>query len=117
MAAGQRYPKSVRLRRRSEFLRVQQRGRRVHTPHFVVLLCPRGEGPAHLGVTVSRKVGGAVLRNRVKRLVREVFRRSRVGFPAGHDVVVVAKVGAADLSLAAALSELRSISVRGRRAP
>ena len=89
---AERFPRSVRLRRRSEFLEVQERGRRVHTPHFVVLFRARAGGGTgvRLGVTVSKKVGDAVRRNRVKRLVREAFRLDRVpdrvrGRPAGHE--------------------------------
>lgn len=107
----ERFPKSVRLRRRSEYLEIQARGRRVHTAHFVLLLCPRegAQGGARLGLTVSKKVGNAVRRNRVKRLVREAFRRGGTAFPAGHDVVVVAKNGAADLGARAVRAELGSL--------
>ena len=112
---AERFPRSVRLRRRSEFLEVQERGRRVHTPHFVVLFRARAGGGAgvRLGVTVSKKVGDAVRRNRVKRLVREAFRRGKTSFPASHDVVVVAKTGAATLGVREVAAELGA--VRGRR--
>jgi ribonuclease P protein component len=59
-----------------------------------------------LGITVSRRVGNAVHRNRVKRLVREVFRRERALFPEGCDVVVVARSGADALDYAAARAEI-----------
>lgn len=62
-----------------------------------------------IGITASRKVGGAVVRNRIKRSVREWFRRSREQLPAAVDVVVIARPPAAGLSgpeLAARLSEL-----------
>ncbi len=66
-----------RLRRRAEFLRCYQRGRRRHGA-FVILYAaaqePRLEH-ARLGITVSRKVGGAVVRNRLKRRIREIYRR------------------------------------------
>jgi ribonuclease P protein component len=112
--AGERYPRSVRLRHRSQFLDVQAHGRPVHTAHFVVLLSPRpaSEGGVRLGVTVSRRVGNAVVRNRVKRLVREAFRRGSTRFPEGHDVVVVAKPGAAGLAAHAVREELRTITAR-----
>jgi ribonuclease P protein component len=57
----------------------------------VLLVAPRDESEARLGLTVSRRVGGAVRRNRIKRLVREAFRTDRALFPAGADVVVIAK--------------------------
>jgi ribonuclease P protein component len=60
---------------------------------LVVRRADRPEAPARLGLTVSQKVGNAVRRNRVKRLVREVFRRERALFPRGAELVVIAKAG------------------------
>ena len=54
--------------------------------------------PRRLGITVTRKVGNAVERNRVKRLVREVFRRHKDAFPAHGEIVVVARTGAPGLA-------------------
>jgi ribonuclease P protein component len=82
-----------RLRKRFEFGRVRDQGRRVYTKSFVILLRPNSEGGQRLGLTVSQKVGGAVRRNRVKRLLREVFRSDRALFPARNDIVVIAKSG------------------------
>jgi ribonuclease P protein component len=69
---------------------VTRRGRRVATRWFLVFVAPREGGGARLGITVTRKVGKAVHRNRIKRLVREWFREHsrRMG---GCDVVVIAK--------------------------
>jgi ribonuclease P protein component len=101
---GQRFLRAARLLRRSDFVRVQGKGRRVHTQHFVILLVP---GPVQrLGVTVGRRVGGATHRNRVKRLVREVFRRNRELFPSDCDIVLVARPGAERLDYATVKSEL-----------
>jgi ribonuclease P protein component len=78
-------------------LRVQETGRKIHTDSFLVFVLPRSEpGPTRMGVTASRKLGGAVHRNRVKRLVREAFRRHKLLFPAGLDVVFIAKKSAVD---------------------
>lgn len=116
MTQGERFPRSVRLRRRGEFLVVQKQGRRVHTPHFVILVHPRpvADRTVRLGITVSRRVGDAVRRNRIKRFVREAFRRKKAAFPPGHDVVVVAKPGAATLAAREVEAELGSLG-RGRR--
>lgn len=92
------------MRRRSEYLRAQQDGRRVHTASFVLLLQP-GEGK-QLGITVTKRVGVAVVRNRIKRLVREVFRLDRVWCPDACQVVVVARPSAAQLDFAAVRAEL-----------
>lgn len=93
-----------RIRRRSEFLRVQNEGSRVHTPHFVVMV--HANERRRIGITVTRRVAGAVGRNRIKRLVREVFRLDRQLFPANCDVVVVARRGAHRLDYAHVLAEL-----------
>jgi ribonuclease P protein component len=107
-AKSERFPRSDRLLRRGEFVRVQQQGRRVHADHFIVLLLRGREraASARLGVTVGRRVGGAVQRNRIKRLVREVFRRNRELFPVGCDVVLVARSGADGLDYGSVQAEL-----------
>lgn len=64
----------VRLRRRSEFTRVQEQGRRVGTTHMTVLALPNAFDCDRLGVIASRKLGGAVMRNRAKRRLRALFR-------------------------------------------
>jgi ribonuclease P protein component len=98
------YPRSSRLLRRGEFVRVQQGGKRVHTAHFIVLMMP-GVGQ-RLGVTVGRRVGGSVQRNRIKRVVREVFRRNRELFPVDCAIVLVARTGADRLDYESVKSEL-----------
>jgi ribonuclease P protein component len=66
---------------------------------LVLYVFPRGdEEPARLGLSVSRKVGGAVDRNRVKRLVREAFQSQAPGLRAGYDFVVVARPDARELA-------------------
>jgi ribonuclease P protein component len=79
------------LRKRFEFRLVRDRGRRVHTKSFLLLVAPRGQPGSRLGITVARQVGNAVRRNRIKRLLRETFRRRPELFPRDADVVVIAK--------------------------
>jgi len=86
------FPKSHRVRKRREFLEIQGSGSRLTLPSCIVLLYPRlDNNPARLGITVTRKFGNAVARNRAKRLLREVFRRSPELFPSGIDLVVIPK--------------------------
>ncbi|TFG94836.1 MAG: ribonuclease P protein component [Myxococcales bacterium] len=96
------FRRSDRLLRSSEYSKVGREGRRVAEPAFVLLVSTRedaGDDPVQrLGITMSRKVGPAVVRNRVKRRVREWFRRTRPMFRSGIDVVVIGRSAAAGLS-------------------
>jgi len=87
------------LSRSAEFERAYRKGRS-HGNRFLVLHAfPRGdEDPARLGLSVSRKVGGAVDRNRVKRLVRESFQAHAGELRDGYDFVVVARPDARELA-------------------
>ena len=91
-----RFTKATRLRHRQDFLRAQAQGKRLHTRHFGVTLAPMAEGHPRLGLVATRRLGKAVQRNRVKRLLREFFRRHQTGLPA-FDLVIMAKKGASAL--------------------
>lgn len=109
-ASSRRLRSGDRLRRPQEFRRLSAAGRRRSGPNFVVLSAARGRDEGRqgcrLGLTVSRKVGGAVVRNRVKRRVREWFRNTRGSIGEGIDFVVIARAGAAGLAYRALTDEL-----------
>ena len=91
-----RFGPGVRLRSRGEFIAVQQHGRRVGSRYLTVLGRPNTLGRDRLGLIASRRLGGAVDRNRVKRRLREIFRRHQPDQAAaagrrGWDVVIIAR--------------------------
>jgi ribonuclease P protein component len=80
-----------RLRQRADFLAAAS-GLKVHTGAFVLQARKReDDGPARVGFTVSKKVGNAVERNRVRRRLREIVRLSPLPLPNGHDYVLVGR--------------------------
>jgi ribonuclease P protein component len=97
--AGARSPRRGRLSRSADFDRVMRNGRSHAGRDLVLYVFPRGgDEPPRLGLSVSRKVGGAVDRNRVKRLLREAFSREVDRLPAGVDAVVIARPGAREIA-------------------
>jgi ribonuclease P protein component len=108
------FGRARRLRRHKEFAYAQRVGRRVSTRHFTLLVAAQQHRtiplpPARLGVVVSRAVGTAVQRNRVKRLCRECFRLWPELLPAGVDLIVIARRGADRLSLSQVQGEWRAV--------
>jgi ribonuclease P protein component len=118
-----RFTRSDRLRASRDYQRVAAQGHRAASHEFVVLVAPAGPvatATARLGITVSRKVGNAVVRNRVKRAVREWFRafRSQIdGGTEGLDVVVIARRAAAELDSSRVAERLSSLLSRRPREP
>ena len=103
---AQGFPPSCRLRTSREYSQLWRQGRRCHTAHLVVIAAA-GSAGVRLGISVSRKVGNAVCRNRLKRWIREYFRLHRAGLCAGTDLSVVVKPGAALLAHADIDRQLR----------
>lgn len=99
-----------RLRKRSEYLEVRRYGHKRHCGAFIVIFKKTDGGPTRLGLTVSRKVGGAVQRNRVKRLVREFFRANIKRIGPGLDISIIAKRGSPSLSYAEVSRQLQFLT-------
>jgi ribonuclease P protein component len=107
----ERAPRRRRLSRSAEFERVYRQGRSKGNRFLVLYAFPReddaGGGP-RLGLSVSRRVGGAVERNRVKRVLREAFWEEAERLPSGSDYVVVARPDARDLAQREGMSGVRT---------
>ncbi len=111
-SAPSTFQKAARILVRRDFVVLQRKGRRRHTPHFVVMTRPRQTGCSRLGITATRRFGNAVMRNRVKRRVREFFRRHQADFVPSQDILVIPKPGAGQLSFRQISQELgRALSL------
>ena len=84
----QRFRRKLRLTARRQFLTTYTDGYRLRSASFTLFALPNDLGHCRLGVTVTRKIGGAVVRNRIKRVVRDIFRRRHCGFRLSLDLVV-----------------------------
>ena len=85
---GERLTRSQRLTRSAQFRHVFSNGKRHGTPHLVITASPNNLGCPRLGLTVPARVGSAVIRNRIKRRLREVFRRNQAAIPLPCDIVI-----------------------------
>ena len=105
------FGKEQRIRKRAEFQDIQGNGRRVFTRNFVLMLAARELSEEHstarLGITVSRRAGNSVARNRAKRLIREAFRATRELWAPDLDVVVIARGPLGSLGLGDVVGEFR----------
>ena len=118
-AAGERLPSQERLRRRTDYLRCYRTGRRRHGSLTILYFAPNQLGHPRIGITASRKVGKAVVRQRLKRRIKEIYRRwqDRSQLPA-LDLVVHLKPEAGKSDFPALRTELLRLfaSLRERRA-
>lgn len=108
------FPKTSRLRRRGEFLRLAQRGERRVGKFLIIEIAQRDNGITRLGVTAARRYGKAHDRNRFKRLVREAFRLSYHLLPQGYDLNVRPRPFAKNAKMQTLQQELCDLAGRGR---
>jgi ribonuclease P protein component len=99
-------PKRERILKHNDFVRKSSTARKKTFPHFLVVMKPNMLGITRLGLAVGKNRGGAVQRNRIKRLLREFFRRSKTRFPTSQDIIIVALKGSDPLTYQQVFAEL-----------
>jgi len=113
--SSQAFAADRHVRRRAEFQRIYEQGERVRARLMTVMVLANGRPISRLGIAATRKLGGAVVRNRAKRLVREVFRKANV--PGGLDIVVIPRPEMLDAEYRVIQAEFGYVLRRAERPP
>ena len=85
------FGKDERIRKRKDYLKTYRNGTRIDSKNFIIILSRNQSGTKRLGITVTKKVGNSVKRNRIKRLLREFFRLNKNKLPDSQDIVIIVK--------------------------
>ena len=103
---GQKFPREAKLVQKSEFDLVYRAGKRRSSSHFTIFVRASGQPISRFGFSIKKALGGAVVRNRIRRRLREMVRRHRQEIPAGWDIVIHPKNKVATAEFAALAEEL-----------
>ena len=104
------FRRNERIRRRAEYQQIYDRGVKTHSRYLTLFTLSNSLPVGRLGIAATRKLGGAVERNRAKRLIREVFRRNKIA--PGFDIVVIPKRPLLDTSLTVLEADYRTLVSR-----
>lgn len=113
MPGLQQFPRHERLTQKREFVAIYEHGKKWVGPNFVCYAVRRAGQSRKLGLSVSRKVGGAVVRNRVKRYIREVYRTHRAQLRDDVQLVIVARHSSSRLSYRECEESIRDLFRQG----
>ncbi len=109
MKKARGFARDERLTRKAEFDRVCKQGRAFRTPEVTLLALPNAVGRSRLGLIVRKPAGGAPMRNKMKRLVREAFRLNKALLASGYDIVAITRPEWRDLRLAVVEAHFREL--------
>ncbi len=105
-ARGATFPRAARLVRKAEFDAVYRAGKRRSSSHFTVFFRANERSQSRFGFSIKKTLGGAVVRNRIRRRLREMVRCHRLEIPAGWDIVIHPKSTVASAEFAALTADL-----------
>ena len=103
------FTKADRILKRSQFIALRRNGRKIDSPFFFAVIQQNKLPHCRLGITVTRKVGKAARRNRIKRRIREYYRLNRHRIVGNWDIHLIAKNGAGDIDFTKASASLDRI--------
>ena len=109
---SQSFRRAKKITNKTSYRNIYARGSAKSSRFFTAISCRNPEGIKRLGITVTKKTGNAVRRNRLKRLIREFFRLNENLFPADHDTVIMAKKNIPHLSYRETAEELTELLLR-----
>jgi ribonuclease P protein component len=103
------FKKSARILKRTEFIKLSENGRKLINEHFIAVIGPGGSETTRLGITVTKKIGCAAIRNRIKRFIREYFRLNKHRITGKWDINIIARKKGFAISSKQAFSSLEKI--------
>jgi len=106
------FKKGERILKKQEFIALNLHGKRYYTKNFIVIIRENRRDITRLGITVSKRVGDSVKRNRIKRLIREFFRLNKQQIPKGYDVIIISLKGSNELNFLKVQEELGNLLLK-----